>query len=347
MNNYFCVLPFFSKEISVKKKATSCCLLPDDHDITQIQSKMLNKERPTDCNKCWYLEDQGLISDRQIKNGAFDFYSNKSIEIIEEQCKKGDFSPQIIKLYTSNLCNSTCVTCGPSASTKWQSLKNITIQKNIVDDLQLDNIDWKELKMLSFVGGEPLLEKKNLDIIQTLSEVNPDCFIDIVTNGSVNLSNKQKRSLSKLKNLNICMSIDGIGKQFEYIRYPLKWSNVVSNIKQYRELGAMLSVSFTVSNLNILYYDQIIKWFKSQSLPYNHIIVEYPPEFNIEVLPPEIKKNLPLVKNKTTFDKDLFKNFVKHIKFQDQLKNISINDYLPELAKVIDEFHYDVSSLVD
>jgi sulfatase maturation enzyme AslB (radical SAM superfamily) len=303
---------------------------------------MLDGKRPIECSKCWDLENKGLVSDRIIKNNAFDFYADKQIDFIEQDCRSGNYSPQIIKLYTSNLCNSACVTCGPSASSSWQSLKRIPIVKQEIPDHRLNSIEWDRIKMLSFVGGEPLYEKKNLKILEKVANVgNTNCFISIVTNGSVGLTNSQQELFKKFKNLNICISIDGIGKQFEYIRYPQKWDTVSANIQQYREMNISLSVSFTISNLNILYYDSITNWFRSQNLDYNHNVVTFPSYFNIEVLPPNIKKNLPLIIDPNNFNKKLFAKFIKEIEEQDQIKGINIRDYLPELSKVIDKFRED------
>jgi len=332
-------MPFFGMEYRLFENSTPCCLIEKHADIQKIKENMLNGIRPIECKKCWALEDNNLISDRQLKNSAFDFYADKDIEVIEEQCRAGQYSEQIIKLYTSNLCNSACVTCGPVLSTKWQSLENIQITKSSISDEKLNCIQWENVKILSFVGGEPLYEKKNLDILEHLAQIgNTDCFISLTTNGSVTLTANQQETFKKFKNLNICLSIDGVGKQFEYIRYPTKWQTLLDNIQQYKNIGAKLSVSFTVSNLNILYYEEIINWFNEQGLEYNHNLVRTPKYFNIEVLPVEIKKNLPLIENRDTFDSLLFSQFVKNIKYQDKLKNIDIKNYLPELWKVIDEF---------
>lgn len=338
MNNYFCVLPFFGAEYNLENLETPCCLLPKNTDINVLRTEMLSGTRPDACTKCWKIEDKGEISDRQLKNSAFDFYSDTAIEVIESNCKNGDFSPSIIKLYTSNLCNSSCVTCGPNVSTSWQSLKNIPINKKSISDEILELINWHKVKMLSFVGGEPLYEKKNLDILEKLSSINPECFINIVTNSSVTLTDRQANMFKKFKNFNICLSIDGIGKQFEYIRYPLKWDTLLQNIQQYREIGADLSVSFTISNLNILYYNEITEWFKKQELKHNHILVEYPSYFNIDVLPINVKQNIPLVESPDKFDPILFERFIQEIKEQDRLKGINIKDYLPELFEIIENY---------
>jgi MoaA/NifB/PqqE/SkfB family radical SAM enzyme len=55
--------------------------------------------------------------------------------------------------------------------------------------------------MLSLLGGEPLYEKKNFDLLEYILDLgNNDMFISIVTNGSVVLTDRQKRIFSKFKN---------------------------------------------------------------------------------------------------------------------------------------------------
>ena len=337
MNDYFCVLPFFGAEYTPSGFTTPCCLLPTNTDIKQLQTEMLAGQRPIACQKCWKLEDQNKISDRQLKNSAFDFYKNQAIEFIEEDCRRGDYSTQIVKLYTSNLCNGTCVTCGPGLSTAWATLKKVKTFEIIGQD-QLDLIPYKDLVMLSFVGGEPLFEKKNFDILEQLISIgNTDCFISLVTNGSIELNQKQQTILKQFKNLNICLSIDGIGPVFEYLRYPLKWTSILENIKLYRDLGIQLSVSYTISNVNVLYYNETIAWFDKEYLPHNHNIVSNPQQFSPSVLPQEIKDSYPELKNffNNTSD-DLINKFYASIDEQDRLKGIKINDFLPKLSMALD-----------
>ena len=167
MNDYFCVLPFFGAEYTPSGFTTPCCLLPANTDIKQLQTEMLSGKRPIACQKCWTLEDQGKISDRQLKNSAFDFYTNRDIQFIEKDCQDENFSLQILKLYTSNLCNSTCVTCGPGASSAWATLKKVKTFEIISQD-HLDSIPYKDLVMLSFVGGEPRkITRRNTNVSST------------------------------------------------------------------------------------------------------------------------------------------------------------------------------------
>lgn len=316
-------MPFYGAEYNETGRISApCCLLPRNVDLPQLQKDTLNGVRSTACQKCWTLEDQGKISDRQLKNAAFDFYSDKDIRAIEKECQIGNITPKIIQLYTSNLCNSTCVTCGEVASTAWATLNKKKIFK-IINQNIIDSIDYSNLVMLSFVGGEPLFEKRNFDILEKLIELgNTNCFITATTNGSVNLSSKQINILKQFKNVNLCLSIDGIGPVFEYMRYPLKWPTLLANIELYRSLNIKLSVSYTISNLNTLYYNETIAWFNKMELPYNHNVVSYPAYFSPDVMPGNVNSHL-------------LEECRNEIMRQDNLKDIKIQNYLPEFYKLI------------
>lgn len=209
----------------------------------------------------------------------------------------------------------------------------------------IDSIDYKNIKMLSFVGGEPLYEKINFQILQRLIDNNnQNCFISIVTNGSVDLLDRQWEILKQFKNLNFCLSIDGTEKVFEYMRYPLKWNKLNENIEKFRSLGIQLSVSYTISNLNIFYHTQTLNWFKRNSLNHNYNIVINPKYFSIYSLPHQVKielqKEYPEFFNipHTHEDDKLFEQMIKNIRWQDHLKGISIKDYLPEVADIIAQY---------
>jgi sulfatase maturation enzyme AslB (radical SAM superfamily) len=302
---------------------------------------MLNGIRTPACKKCWNLEDIGVTSDRQLKNLAYDFYADKDIRFVEKDCTDGKFSQQIIKLYTSNLCNSTCVTCGPKLSTAWATLSKVKTYIRIDNDI-ISNLPFDEIKMLNFVGGEPFYEQRNFDILNKLIEVgNTNVFLSFTTNGSTELTEYQKEILKHFKNLNVCLSIDGIGLRFEYLRYPLKWDTLLENIKFFKSTDANLSVSYTISNLNILYYNETVDWFQSQGLKHNHIIVSYPAYFSPSALPLTIKQRLNNDLISAEQHKDIddvnFINACEELKRQDQLKKIDIKNYLPEFYNIIPE----------
>ena len=316
MKNTFCVLPFYGLELQ-PSGVTPCCLLPDGTDLNQLRQDALAGVQNPACNKCWSLEAENKVSNREIINKSFDYYANQDINLVEQSCRKGQFSPQIVKLYTSNLCNSTCVTCGPGFSTAWSTLESKTIYK-ILPDSRIE-LDYDKIKIISFVGGEPLFEKKNYEILDNLIQAgNIDCLVDIVTNGSVQLSDEQLAIIKQFKHVNFCLSIDGVGPVFEYLRYPLKWDQLIKNINLFRKLNINLSVSYTVSKLNVLYQDQTIRWFESMGLPYNFNLVTYPSYFS-----PNTESAYEL------------KRLKYELLRQDSLKGISVQDYLPEFYNTV------------
>ena len=351
----FCVLPWFGREYNWQEIETHCCLLPRKYDIEKIKTAMLAGERPVECQKCWNLEDQGLQSDRQLKNSALDWYWNRDLELIKKDAELGLNKIVMVKLMTSYTCNATCVSCVDwNSSSSWSQLKHkmnksIPIESYKFVDLGevMKKVDFGELKMLSLFGGEPLYEKKNFELLEHLLELgNDSVFLSLVTNGSVALTDRQKTVLSKFKNLNFCISIDGTESVFEYLRFPLKWNDLTTNLKFFREITDNISANYTLSNLNVFYHNQTIKWFEDNNIPYSNNPVYTPTWLQARALPKHVKdllkKQLSPADFKThigdvhtRLDQDNFDNFLINIKRQDQAKNISIKDYLPELHSML------------
>jgi MoaA/NifB/PqqE/SkfB family radical SAM enzyme len=337
MNEYFCVLPFYSVEIKHNKTENIyCCRLPKKTNIDDVRQSILTRQRSSSCSTCWKLEDQGLNSERQLHNSAFDFYLDRDLEKIEQDAVDGLYSSQIIKLSTSNLCNGTCVTCGSADSSAWASLENKKINYNKISQSEIEKINWKDIKQLSFIGGEPLLEKLNFEILTQLIQLkNTECFISIVTNGSCELTSTQFEILSKFKNVSICLSIDGIGPVFEYMRFPLKWNVLLENIEKFKTISKHLSVSYTLSNVNIMYYQETVDWFNSQDLQFYHNLVTFPAYYNINSLP-EFVKSEPAIaqffREHKPSDDVLFQKAIADLERQDNLKNINCRNFVPKFT---------------
>jgi sulfatase maturation enzyme AslB (radical SAM superfamily) len=309
-----------------------------------VRDHIAQGKRSPACSACWKLEDSGLNSERILHNRAMDFYQDRDIEKIQEDALSYGYQPQLIKLATSNLCNSTCVTCDSGSSSAWAALESKPIQYRIMSQDRLQGIDLSQIVQLSFVGGEPLLEKANFDILQRLIDVgNTHCFISVVTNGSCNLSKSMLEILGQFKNLNICVSIDGTGSVFEYMRYPLQWDKLLDNIALFKQIARYVSVSSMISNLNIFYYSEIIDFFLEHELTYLFKHIEQPSIFSPGNLP-DAAKQLVLDRNPRYVDH--VKGFLtcgsyspeqwgllkKEIHRQDQLKGIDIQKYLPDLS---------------
>lgn len=326
----FCVLPWYSREIQLAKGTESvCCWLTGKPNIDDLKKDILADTSPSACIRCRINETKGLESRRQMENRFLDFAIDRDLTKIKEDVQQGKFESLLLQIHVGTLCNSTCVTCGSNASTSWQALENnqrsIKIESSEVDknfESIKNSIDWKNVKRINLLGGEPLLIRKSFDILNCLLEVNnTNCLISFVTNGSVKLNSQQKDLLEKFTNIQCCVSIDGIGKMFEYVRYPLKWNTLLDNLEQYKTVFDEVVVSFTVSNLNYHARLQIISWFNEHNLLYIENYVQYPEYFNYQVQPGH----------------RLWQEFVKQVRYQDSIKKISISDYIPEIAILMDK----------
>lgn len=344
-NQAFCVLPFFGIELP---RNISCCLMQPTNDLSQVKFNMLNGIRPPECQHCWGQEDLNILSDRQIKNNSATLFANKGITQLVSECHESVNAPIFYKIDTSNICNATCITCNSAASTAWAALelknKVTPIAKYNININQISkNINYTSAKTIIFRGGESLLSKTNFQILSELVKANnTDCFISFVTNGSIRPSSHQLELLSKFKNLNFCFSIDGIGPVFDYLRYPLKWDNVLSNLYFIQSQNIDVTVSYTLSNLNVFYHNETTNWFNQEKLSYYINKVINPRCFQANVLPDSIKSRICATNNefiielmKPTAAPQLLSEFMKKIKQQDQWKNIHMKQYLVEFAELL------------
>jgi len=338
----FCVLPWYSKE-TFKNTVTPCCLLEKSHDIESVKRDLLAGIPASACQKCWKLEKEGVKSRRQQENEFLDYKLDRDIEKIKKDCESGNNSTILYQITTSNLCNQACVSCHSEFSTKWAEIEKrqgLEPRKFWQIDINDHGINFARARRISLLGGEPLYDSKTFDILEKLIENNnTDCFVTFVTNGSVDINDRQREILSKFSDLNICVSIDGIDKRFEYMRWPGRWDRLCHNLDVFRGLSKTLSVSYTISSLNALYYQETVDWFQTQRLEFNHNIVSWPEWLALENAPVELKKEFTKI--------DFFKRYTddqasgdlaaykEKIRSQDRAKKINLTDYMPEVARII------------
>jgi len=285
MSKTFCVQPWLGKDLPSPFLDKSqydnssfryCCWMTYDYDIEKVRQDLLDGVPNSACSKCWQAEQRGESSQRQIRNTLADNLYDLNIDNLKAMVSKQGYTPTIYQVPTSNLCNGACIMCSGALSTKWQSIdkENKEYKYEILEDIQ---IEYDTAKFVEFVGGEPLLEQRNIEILEQL---NPDCVISLVTNGSVEINKKLLQVLAKFKRVIICLSIDGIEQVFEYQRWPLQWNKLLENLTKFRDLQCDISVSYTSTNVNLPYKQQTIDWITQQGLPYIVNDARYPSYFN-------------------------------------------------------------------
>lgn len=333
----------------------------------EIKTALSNNIPHDNCVDCWIKEAAGFPSMRQIHNENL-----REILPIKTQ-------PRVLILKPGNVCNLGCRHCDSKVSTGWyrddyavnfsnlnynQYLEKFKITKNSYID---SNINWKIIKDWSkqimhwdLYGAEPLLIKPILDSLQESVDNNTAAnqTVHINTNGTV-WRDEFIDLFKKFKSVNLDISVDGINNQFEYLRHPAKFDEVVDNILKYKKLSEdhpqiQIAITVTVSIYNILDLEKILKFFTNMSLTCSFNLLHNPEYMNIRALPEDVKFtvknhllkkfNHPLKRPIMEFIElpldtpDLVKEFITQTFQIDQQRNQSFEATFPEMYNLIRKY---------
>jgi MoaA/NifB/PqqE/SkfB family radical SAM enzyme len=311
-NRNFCPMPWTGLMYNFDGKVKNCIrsveTMPigniQNNSIEQIvlgnenidrQSSIVDQTPVPSCQTCYDLErgKKGfdIISDRV-------FYIRELKKVPVSTYQPGNFDLQTIDVRWSNLCNFACVYCGPEFSSKWGD--ELKIQPITPTDHQREKFKQyiyqhaTNLRHVYLAGGEPLLMKENLELLQKL---NPDVQLRINTNLS-KVDTRVFDEVCKFKNVHWTVSVETIEHEFEYIRHGGKWEDFLDNLNTIGKLNHKITFNMLHFLLN---YDSIFKcvdYFKHLGFHNNSFVIGAllnPLYLNIRHLPNDV---LQLIKNK-------------------------------------------------
>ncbi len=341
-----CILPFVRHD---EWRNSPCCKIQNfdyKKDLSRLLDDHNENKQSKFCTVCWDFEKQGVWSKRQESNQHF-----KNLGLNISKIKKRSIKSLVIP--TGNVCNLSCVYCCSFYSSSWKlkdeylNKKNINTNNtfNLASIDKFNDIEWKDIIDIELQGGETLMSK---NLWQILDLARTDTSISLLSNGTVKLKEKHIQQIQKFKNLYITLSIDGIGKIFEYCRRPAKWDQVKNNIEEYKKIFSPYRVSFqvTISSLNIFYIDKIMLDLIKILPSYSNInIITSPSTMSPSTLTPNIgsiiEKNNPFFfktrKIHWQGNDNTMKNFLDYISLQDTYDKMTMQEYLPEFFELIRE----------
>jgi hypothetical protein len=255
--------------------------------LKNARAEMFNNVKPEECDYCWRVEDNNGTSDRIYKSmepWALDLHDD-----ILEKGADADYYPSYLEVDFSNVCNFTCVYCGPEFSSKWvetlkqkgpvKLLENTQHvqwtqgwQKNL-DSLSYKNNEfnpyvnafwkwfpeaYKHLKVYRITGGEPLLSKETFRSMDWLiANPNPELEFNINSNLGVpdklwdQFVIKVKLLLERksVQRFTVFTSIDGWGKRAEYARVGLDFELFKTRYEQLLKIGNVRVVTMCTFNI--------------------------------------------------------------------------------------------------
>ena len=332
----------------------------------EINESLDNGKRHENCQLCWDAEDSGVKSIRQIMN---DKYPEVYKDLPEQ--------PSIVNMKPGNVCNFGCRFCSSEDSNQLYEIDyKLKSDNKISYDHYLRNFDsykksfqkqsdfwtvmedWSgQIEHYALYGGEPFVNKPLFDMLDSNYKNGHSAQQDLYvsTNTSV-WSEKYIEILKSFKSVSIGMSIDGIGKHFEYIRHPGKWDKISDNISKFAELRANvqnfeLQVAATCNPFNIFYLDELCDYFNKIDIPVDIHLIQVPKCYDVRILPQKVKDaitskhrhrndlvNVINFLNSTMPDQERhLKEFVRLTTGTDQLRQQKFSDIFPEYNDLLIE----------
>jgi len=310
--------------------------------------------------ECSYCHDLELAGTKSPRNAAEREGIFNNDDVLGDAIK--------VELQLDDDCNAACLMCGTWNSTTWQQYETKTLKSKmpsyrwkttIEERINAVNniIDFDKTKQVHFFGGEPFnsdTQLKMLRLINYPENVN----LVYTTNGSVFPCAETWALWKNFKNVHIGISIDGVGEQFNYLRWPLQWNQVENNLIKYINANyknITLNTSFTATPFNIWYIDKYSEWATQFSKKYNSNSTKLTSWFSnpqpvvgdhidMTCIPPKLQN---VVKSKYGADSRIVKiigefdlqkclHMINYAQFHDRHRKLNWKETFPEIVEFFD-----------
>lgn len=234
-HKFLCNAPFASVRISTIYTVSPCCFtyIVDDYSrksITEIFNGKIYKqyrkairkgEFPDACSACKNSLLNGEYYSAMIHN--YDYL--KVSRIFPNKIRH-------LNIALSNTCNLECIMCNGLTSSSIRKNRDKQEPINFPHSHRLRNEIiplLPDMQSITFLGGEPFLIPIYYEIWEDITRINPDCSINVITNGTI-LNDRIKQLLDKGK-FNINVSFNGISKEiYEAIHVNANFEETKANI---------------------------------------------------------------------------------------------------------------------
>lgn len=343
-----------------------CCYYQkrvDFFDKTEFENFHSTLTAQTDwtpeCNYCKQREDNNQASPRQH---SLMFYSQHGLA--------GHNDPDeltSLEIQTDIDCNGACLICGPESSTTWQKHEaKFNPQFKIIEDKKVNVIDriarakeifnFSKLKKIGFVnGGEPLKSNTHLLYLREVAKTGnlKNVSVTYVTNGSMRPCEETISLWREANDVRLSISIDGIGEHFNYLRWPLNFDQVQSNIAYILglKIKGRLAISYAITPFNAFYHDKYVEWgqdFFAKCQPGPMVVDNiFKQPFktsgvvNMSCVPPRLRFEIikkygtdhPVTRLTDFLNKEAYKRFMDYINTQDQRRKLNFRTVFPEIQQ--------------
>ena len=246
----------------------------ESKELADIQDKMSREQWPTGCERCKLQEQRGIISLRQRAHLDASVGSHH----------------KLLDIVVGNECNSDCVMCIPEYSSKIAARLRSDPEPDSpieIDKIKWTNdIDlWRDILIdfkpdtIKIIGGEPFINRSFNKWVQsyTVQKIKVDTKLFITTNASV-MDGNIMRALSGWRENLIVLSIDAVGRQYQWLRDGLSWSFFTNTtLPMFKQIKpATISVNHTLGTYSLTGLPKLLQWCDDNDLISHMIPIDDP-----------------------------------------------------------------------
>lgn len=369
-NPTLCIYPYVTldtrySEFSSEPVFKTCCCSLDDRTFVpssgadpfaDIKEQQLNEQWPEACWRCKSEEDHGGASERV--NGFLGYIEDRLKSFVEKQTLP-EFE---LRVKFSNFCNLACRSCTETESSTWARITNTPVSEQYEIDISTSPEHWElitttimeklpevEHFYVHFIGGESLVQPGMKKLLNWMiaQGIAPRVHLRVTTALSVRPGYDLMSKMSQFRDVDINLSIDSVGDNYHYLRWPAKFEKIENNLATLMSHQTTLSIvsgkkTYTprwrclitpvFSLNNIMYIDEFMTywsaWFDQQhySFPIQPInLIDRTQHLDIEALP--IRYRATLIEFlQTCLEHKIFKKYPNHTRMLFNFINSTIEE---------------------
>jgi transcription termination factor NusB len=356
-NPAFCTAPHAAYDLRFqhgKFKVTACCNLDisqtnKDLDFDFLEDVKQQQAQNTVPRPCWRCakDEQNLAQSERVK--LMLGYSVAELTQFKQEHRTTEFQ---VGMKFSNLCNLACRSCNADDSSMWAKLMNqrtdatheIDISDNpsywnAIVDMIRDKHSTTENFIVHPIGGETMIQPGFLKLIDWLIAENlaSTTTLRITTSLVPSISEKFLERFAQFRHIEFLSSIDSVGENYHYVRWPARFNKVQDNLATFDSLCQQypgkfsLSVSPVFSLNNIFYAVDCLDWWEQwaeqtqQNLWLSNIHLYNPEPLMVESLPSQYHPQLI----------ELLEKCVSHSVFQKYKRTDVLREYFVAMLATV------------
>lgn len=195
--------------------------------------------------------------------------------------------PIQLELSLSNACNLQCVMCnGDLSSAIRQHREHLPPLPRVYDEQFFADLETflPHLQRVTFIGGEPLIGRESLRVLEMLASMAEPPEVQMSTNGTAWTPRIQR--LFERLDIDVCVSLDALSaERYEEIRRGADHHQTWSNLPRLRAAATAFSVSYCLMTNNADEFLAFLRWADSEDVHAHVNVVTGPRRFSLYHLP--------------------------------------------------------------